>query len=264
MSSIIVFLGLQIQQISTIQITLLQTILILIQQFILNIIVQINIFQGYFLEFTGITIDLSTLNIVKICSDGTICSVGGNDVSLGPVLPSELEANLSVIIGFYNIILQKIDFILLLILRIINVDATFIVSSSPFKCDDLFIRLMRFLSLLIKGQFGQELLDAATAVLEVTSIAAQCSSQTISFIQIIFTVLTQLNVNLISTLVIINQQLIQFKGLILVKINLLELPSMTLEKQIAAFGHDSGKYKSPEKVYNSLPECCFYKTNTPH
>ena len=90
--------------------SLLQTIIITLQQFILNIIVQINIFQGFFLEFTGISIDLSTLNIVKICSDGTICSVGGNDVSLGPVLPSELEANLSVIIGVYNIILQKIDF----------------------------------------------------------------------------------------------------------------------------------------------------------
>ena len=38
----------------------------------------------------------------------------------------------------------------------------------------------------------------------------------------------------------------------------------SIQKQIAAFGHDSGKYKSPEKVYNSLPECCFYKTVTPH
>jgi len=38
----------------------------------------------------------------------------------------------------------------------------------------------------------------------------------------------------------------------------------SIQKQIAAFGHDSGKYKSSEKVYNSLPECCFYKTNTPH
>ena len=235
MSSLIVFLSLQILKISTTQITRLQTIMITLQQFILNIIVQINIFQGFFLEFTGIAVDLSTLNIMKICSDGTVCSVGGNEVVLGPVLPSELEANLSVIISVFNIILPKIDFILLLILRLINVDLTFIVSTSKFTCDDLFGRLMKFLSLLIKGQFGQELLDAATAVLEVTSIAAKCSTQTISFIQIIFTVLTQLNVNLITTLVIINQQLIQFKGLILVKINLLELSSLTLDQQITAF-----------------------------
>ena len=149
MSSLIVFLSIQIQKISITQITLLKTIIITLQQFILNIIMQINIFQGFFLEFTGIAIDLSTLNIVKICSDGTVCSVGGNEPALGPVLPSELEASLSVIISVYNIILPKIDFILLLILRIINVDLTFIVSSSPFTCDDLFGRLMKFLSLLL-------------------------------------------------------------------------------------------------------------------
>ena len=38
----------------------------------------------------------------------------------------------------------------------------------------------------------------------------------------------------------------------------------SIQKQIAALGHDTGKHKAPEKVYNSLPECCFYKTNTPH
>ena len=91
------------------------------------------------------------------------------------------------------------------------------------------------MSLLVKGQFGQELLTAATDVLEVTSISAQCSDQTITYFQIILTVLTQQNVNLISTLVIFTQQLIQFKGLILVNINLLELQSLTLEKQIIAF-----------------------------
>ena len=38
----------------------------------------------------------------------------------------------------------------------------------------------------------------------------------------------------------------------------------SIQKQIAALGHDTGKHKAPEKVYNSLPECCFYKTIEPH
>ena len=38
----------------------------------------------------------------------------------------------------------------------------------------------------------------------------------------------------------------------------------SIQKRIAAFGHDSGSYKALDEVYKSLPECCFYKTNTPH
>ena len=38
----------------------------------------------------------------------------------------------------------------------------------------------------------------------------------------------------------------------------------SIQKRIAAFGHDSGIYKASEEVYNSLPECCFYKANKPH
>lgn len=38
----------------------------------------------------------------------------------------------------------------------------------------------------------------------------------------------------------------------------------SIQKRIASFGHDSGIHKAPDEVYNSLPECCFYKTYTPH
>ena len=31
-----------------------------------------------------------------------------------------------------------------------------------------------------------------------------------------------------------------------------------LAKKIAAVGHDAGKYKAEEKVYNALPGCCKY------
>lgn len=38
----------------------------------------------------------------------------------------------------------------------------------------------------------------------------------------------------------------------------------SIKKNIAALGHDTDKYKAPLKVYESLPECCYYKTNSPH
>tara|TARA_X000000368_G_C23035052_1_gene714231 strand:- start:1836 stop:2192 length:357 start_codon:yes stop_codon:yes gene_type:complete len=34
----------------------------------------------------------------------------------------------------------------------------------------------------------------------------------------------------------------------------------TIQKKIAHLGHDTEKFKSSEKVYNSLPECCYYKS----
>jgi len=29
-------------------------------------------------------------------------------------------------------------------------------------------------------------------------------------------------------------------------------------------GHATDKYKAPEKIYNALPECCKYETNSIH
>ena len=33
----------------------------------------------------------------------------------------------------------------------------------------------------------------------------------------------------------------------------------TVQKAIAQAGHDNGKYKAPDEVYNSLPACCLYR-----
>lgn len=38
----------------------------------------------------------------------------------------------------------------------------------------------------------------------------------------------------------------------------------TIKKNIAAFGHDTDKYKATDEVYQSLPECCYYKTLSIH
>ncbi|MBI5538618.1 MAG: efflux RND transporter periplasmic adaptor subunit [Bacteroidia bacterium] len=35
---------------------------------------------------------------------------------------------------------------------------------------------------------------------------------------------------------------------------------VNIQKAIAAVGHDNGKYKAPDEVYNGLPECCKYRT----
>ncbi len=37
-----------------------------------------------------------------------------------------------------------------------------------------------------------------------------------------------------------------------------------IHKNIAKFGHDTEKYKATDKVYQSLPDCCYYKTLSIH
>jgi Cu(I)/Ag(I) efflux system membrane fusion protein len=33
----------------------------------------------------------------------------------------------------------------------------------------------------------------------------------------------------------------------------------TVQKAIAEAGHDNGKYRAPDEVYNNLPACCLYR-----
>ena len=37
-----------------------------------------------------------------------------------------------------------------------------------------------------------------------------------------------------------------------------------IHRHISLLGHTTDKYKAPEEIYNSLPDCCRYKTNQPH
>ena len=38
----------------------------------------------------------------------------------------------------------------------------------------------------------------------------------------------------------------------------------SIKKNIAELGHDTDKYKARLEVYESLPLCCNYETNSPH
>ena len=38
----------------------------------------------------------------------------------------------------------------------------------------------------------------------------------------------------------------------------------SIKKNIAELGHDTDKFKAPLEVYESLPLCCYYKTNSSH
>ena len=38
----------------------------------------------------------------------------------------------------------------------------------------------------------------------------------------------------------------------------------SIKKKIASLGHDTDKFKANLDVYESLPECCHYKTASPH
>lgn len=35
----------------------------------------------------------------------------------------------------------------------------------------------------------------------------------------------------------------------------------SLQRRIAAVGHDTGTYTAPDAVYSGLPECCLYRDN---
>ena len=37
-----------------------------------------------------------------------------------------------------------------------------------------------------------------------------------------------------------------------------------IHRQISLLGHSTEKYEAPEEIYNSLPDCCRYKTTQPH
>lgn len=37
----------------------------------------------------------------------------------------------------------------------------------------------------------------------------------------------------------------------------------SLQRRLAAVGHDTGTYRAPDAVYQALPECCLYRDN-PH
>ena len=234
LSAVLVYFSSLNMTLSSAQLVYLQSILLEFQQFILNIVLQINIYQGYFLEFTGAIMDTTTLNILTICGDGSLCQLNEETSVIGPILPSDIEANVSFTIGILNQLVVKIEYILLLIVQMISSDASLIVSTSTYTCSDLFSLLMKFISLLIKGQFGQELLDVADAILQITAISAPCEADIMVFIQMIFTILTEQNINIISTLVSLTQTLITFQGFIL-SINFAELSLLSLEDQTLAF-----------------------------
>jgi Cu(I)/Ag(I) efflux system membrane fusion protein len=37
------------------------------------------------------------------------------------------------------------------------------------------------------------------------------------------------------------------------------LSADSLERRVAAAGHDTGKYRAPDSVYEALPGCCLYR-----
>jgi len=41
--------------------------------------------------------------------------------------------------------------------------------------------------------------------------------------------------------------------------NPMKVKSDNIQKQIAAVGHDTPKYKATDKAYNALPSCCKYR-----
>ena len=219
LASLLHSFSITIQQATTLQIETLQLILIQIQQFILNIIIRINFVQNIFLQFTGAAVDVSALLDPPL---------------IGPQLPSEIELNLQFLINIYNLLIVRLESIFTILLYIINVDVSFVVETSSYTCDGLFGLVMKFLSLLMKGMFGQELLDAADAIIQVTSIASACSGQLLIFFQSIYTILLQQSSTLLSGVISLTQSLILSRGFIL-SLDLENLSQLSLAEQEQAF-----------------------------
>jgi hypothetical protein len=38
----------------------------------------------------------------------------------------------------------------------------------------------------------------------------------------------------------------------------------SLQHRLASVGHDTERYTAADSIYNALPECCHYRTGTPH
>ena len=237
-SSLLVVFSMKIQQATDLQIEVLKGFLGLIIQYILDIIVQINVIQGYLLQFTGATVDPSSLDITIIGADGLIELLQGPTIPTGPLLPSEEEQEILNIIEFLQFILSKINLLILMIQQII--DSTFAIDvTSSFTCDGLFGRVMEFLSLLMKGQFGDNTVQAEANlaidnILAIASLSAACGQEHISLFKIILLVLSEVNINIIGGIVTLTQSLILSKGLI-ININLEEIGQKTLTEQISIF-----------------------------
>merc|ERR1712106_598199 len=211
------------------QIIYLQNILIILIQIILDIIVQINIIQSQLSEITGSTVDPSSLIIFTIGPDGQIGP--GEEATPMPavLLPREEEAKIEEAISELKIAITNIEIIIQMIILII--DGTFTIDvSSEYSCDDFFGIVMEFLTLLIRGQFGEELEAAANKVIAVSSLSSACGSVTISYFKIVLLALIEINVNVIGALTVIVQRLIISRGLI-VTIDLENLYLLSFEEQ---------------------------------
>ena len=234
-SALLVGFSLHIQQATEIQIVVLQDLLGQFTSYLVEVIVQINIVQGHLLQFTGATLNPLQLDILTIGADGLIGPLQetGPTVPPSPLLPSEEEQEILVLIQFLQILLSRIELIIIMLQQVIT--GTFVIDvTSTYSCDNLFDLIMRFVSLLMKGQFDGDLTTAADAVLAISSLSAVCGQQTIGFLQIILLVLTEVNINVIGAMTILTQSLVLSKGLI-ISINLGELSQQPLANQTAIF-----------------------------
>ena len=237
-SSLLVVFSIQIQQGTVLQIQLLESYFSFITQYILDIILQINIIQAYLLQFTGATVDPLNLDITIIGVDGLIGSLQGPTIPTGPLLPSEEEEKIINVTQFLQLLLTKIDLVIIVIQQIIS--STFVIDlSSSYTCKDLFSLVLSFLSLLMKGQFGDSLVQVEANliienILAITSLSAACGTEHVGFFKLILLVLTEVNINIIGGVVTLTQSLILSKGLI-IKIDFEEISQKPLAEQISIF-----------------------------
>merc|ERR1712106_892265 len=147
---------------------------------------------------------------------------------------------------------------MVLIQIILIVEETFTIEiSSEYTCDDFFAIVLEFLTLLVRGEFGEALEAATSNVLAVFSLSSVCSSVTISYFESVLIALNEINVNVINTVTVITQTLIISRGLI-VTIKLEDLYLETFNKQVETFDTSLGELREgcrmADEVANDLEE----------
>merc|ERR1712223_672553 len=176
---------------------ILKQLIVAITEMRLQIIDQITKTQGELLVLCGQTVDPSAFNETAVTP------------SMGPVLPFTFEFDLNASIEMLRLVLNFNIQILQFLIQIIS---GITVSPDGISCDDFFVLVMDYITLLVNGRFG-ELESAAEKILTAT-LSNDCSAQMIINFQIIVTVLTETNINIVATITKLTQTLVISRGII--------------------------------------------------
>ena len=170
-----------------------------------SILVEVTSIQGELLQLTGSTVDISTLGSPA------------PTISPLPQLPSDFEAGLEQEINILRATLTINIDIVQILERILKVDFT--INTEGQSCDGVFSSVFRFLTLLVRSEYGQELEDVGGGIISLSiggsiTLSSSCSDEVIEAFQMTIAAVRDANVNIVATATKVSQTLVVSSGLI--------------------------------------------------